>query len=253
MIEVKASVSDIDIMVQKWGDILVPIYTEKPHHNGVAQLLGTGFIVQERSEFFLVTALHVVKEHAEELLIVNINSHSIPLNKMPFAISEEDDLAVSHLSIDWLSNNGIEKIKALPIDNNRTESESTGINFLIGFPGKKNIINPRLNKIKKYIQGTSFTAPVKNHQSKPHIRNPLVFHFSKKNSVDSDNKRVTPPSFSGNSGGPVLELVGIDSENELRFACRLSGIFVGWYEREKEIISIKSSTLRNFIHSKYWE
>lgn len=148
----------VDNSVKIWGDILVPIYTNKEFHDGQAFLLGTGFLAEYGNEIFLVTAYHVLEEHYNKLLVIVVEGKSICLSKMPFLISKENDLAVSHLRKDWMAGNGLVKVKAIPLENKKEDYLSKGRYFLIGFPGTKNTLNKRVGKNIKNIYGISFES-----------------------------------------------------------------------------------------------
>ncbi|MGR5079006.1 trypsin-like peptidase domain-containing protein [Photobacterium swingsii] len=233
----------VDVMVKKWSDILVPIYTEKENHNGVAQLLGTGFLLSFENHIYLVTALHVIKDHANELLVVKVGEKAVALSKMPFHISNKDDLAISRISSGWMQEHGIERVKAIPLESTKSTDISLGRYFLIGFPGKKNVLNPRVGKLKAHIQGVSFIKKITAPEADSHIENPLAFEFDKKEAINSELEKINVPKFNGNSGGPILELI----ESNGSISCRFSGVFLGWHSVEKEVIATQPNAVMELI------
>ncbi|MCK2149608.1 serine protease [Marinobacter alexandrii] len=238
----------VDEMVEVWGDILVPIYTDKEFRDGVAFLLGTGFLAEYREEIFLVTAQHVIKDHSDKLLVIGIGDTSVPLSKMPFFASKENDLAVSRLEKEWADEAGVGKVKAIPLEDKKEGYISEGRYFLMGFPGKKNTLNKRIGKDTKNIHGTSFVSKIESPQSKTHIDCPVAFEFDKNSAINTDGQKTNPPSFSGNSGGPILQLMGKDINRDHKtIGCRLSGIFTGWHQNEKEAIAARPEALLELI------
>jgi len=245
----------IDEMVERWSDIIVPIYTEKEHSKNVAQLLGSAFLVNYKGAVFLVTALHVIRDHQNSLLVISIGGKAVPLNKMPFAISEKDDLAIAYLDHDWAKKNDVNKVYFLPIDDHKSGYNTLGAYFLIGFPGKKNELNPRVDKVTKNIQGTSFSTYVETPKSNSHIDNPIAFEFDKGKVILTSGNKINPPSFSGNSGGPIMELIGKSGKSgragDIIAGCKLAGVFVGWYKKEKEAIAIRPEVITWLINDNF--
>ena len=238
----------VDEMVEKWGDILVPIYTEKEFHNDSIFLLGTGFLVSFEGVIYLVTALHVLDEQEGKTLIIRIGDKGAVLSKMEFLVSREHDIAISKLNKSWADEHGIGKVKAIPIDDKKADYSPLGRYFLIGFPGKKNILHLRHGNRNWNIQGTSFIRKIDKPQSKSHVDDPIAFEFDKKNAIYTDGKKANPPNFNGNSGGPILELVvKNDSLNHEIIGCKLSGIFTGWHKVEKEAVAVKPDYLIGLI------
>jgi hypothetical protein len=240
---------DIDEMVEKWGEILIPIYTNKEFHDNTAQLLGTAFLAEFKKDIFLVTAHHVIKEHSDKPLTIIIGGRNVTLSKMIFSISEDYDIAISRLEKNWGDDNNIGKIKAIPLEDSKEHYKTLNRHFLLGFPTTKNTLNQRIGKISRNIQGTSFIEKIESPKSKTHIGNPLAFQFDKKNVIKTSGEKANPPKFNGNSGGPILELVSKNIQhNHKSIGCKLSGIFIGWHKEEKEVIATRPEALHALIY-----
>ena len=240
---------NIDMIIEKWSAITAPIFIEKLSPSGkptgTIDLLGSAFCVSRRENYFLVTAAHVLESLPNGLAITaRIGEKAALLNKLPFVISTEDDIAVTMLHASWTTQFGIDRVRSIDLDDNKHGYSSLGTYISIGYPGSKNGINQRLNKLAINIHGTSFNEKLEKHDSSPHIKNPVAFRFNKKTALNSEKGRANPPCFSGTSGGPILEIVGIPRiDDSISISCRLEGIFLGWHKREKEVIGARSAAL----------
>lgn len=240
---------NIDLIIKKWSTITAPIYIEKlspsGRPTGAIALLGSAFCVSRNNNYFLVTAAHVLKGLPDGLAITaRIGERAVLLNNRPFLLSMEDDLAITMLHASWTTQFGIDRVRSIDLDDEKKGYTRLGTYISIGYPGSKNGINQRLNKFAINIHGTSFNEKLEKHESKPHIKKPVAFKFNKKTALNSNKGRANPPCFSGTSGGPILEIVGLTKfDDSISMSCRLEGVFLGWHKREKEIIGASGTAL----------
>ena len=134
----------------------------------------------------------------------------------------------------------MEDVPALPLDQGLGGEEPLGHWITMGYPATKNGINPKLAKFAINLHGTSFTEMIQAPVCKAHIRDPLAFRFDKKSAITVEHKRENPPSFSGTSGSPVLQIFcRVLRPDLVDLSCRLEGVFLGWHHKEREVIAGK--------------
>lgn len=244
----------VDLVTKKWGQCTAPIYIEQisasGRSTGAVDLVGSSFFAVRKGKYFLVTAAHVFDgQDLKRVFTLNINGKGVLLNGLPFARCFEDDIAVAPLPEAWLSGVGIDRLMAISLDDVETpQYEPFGLWVSIGYPNSKNGLNPRLNQTVIYTHGTSFTERIEKPTAKSHIKNPVGFRFDKKHAIDTAMKSVNPPSFSGTSGGPVLEvLADVAIDGSFKWTCRLEGVFIGWHKREKEALAARVPPLKALI------
>lgn len=233
----------VDAVIAKWKECTAPIFVENLSPAGTptgdAQLLGTGFIATYRKMSFLVTAAHVLKGlDTKRLLATNLKDKAILLSGLPFLFCHDNDLAIAPLEQEWLVATGLPSLNTIDLDDICENYEPIGCWITVGYPGSKNGIYPRLGKHAINSHGTSFTEMIQKPTAKAHIGNPLGFRFDKKSAVDTDNKRANPPSFSGTSGSPILEVLArVTPAGNISLRCMLQGVLLGWHKKEKEVIA----------------
>ncbi|RRV10200.1 hypothetical protein EGJ27_00795 [Pseudomonas sp. v388] len=188
---------------------------------------------------FLVTAAHVLKGlDTKRLLATNLKGKAIMLSGLPFLVCNDNDLAIAPLEPQWLADTGLPSLNTIVLDDTWENYESIGCWITVGYPGSKNGIYPRLGKHAINSHGTSFTEMIQVPKAQSHIANPLGFRFDKKSAVDTDQKRANPPSFSGTSGSPILEVLArVDTTGNISLRCVLQGVLLGWHKKEKEVVA----------------
>lgn len=242
-----------DALIAKWKECTAPIFVENlspaGQPTGDAQLLGTGFFATSRQMSFLVTAAHVLKGlDPKRLLATNVKGQAVLLSGLPFLLCHENDLAITLLTQEWLANTGLPSINSIDLDEIWDGYESLEFWITVGYPGSKNGIFPRLRKHAINSHGTSFTEIIERPTASAHISNPLGFRFDKRKAVDSDNKRANPPSFSGTSGSPILQVIArVDPAGNVSLRCALKGVLLGWHKHEKEVIAGRVEALIDLI------
>ncbi|NWC91065.1 MULTISPECIES: hypothetical protein [unclassified Pseudomonas] len=210
------------------------------------ELMGSSFFAVRGGMYFLVTAAHVFQgRDLRRAYGVNINRKWGMLNGMPFITCLVNDLAIAPLNEAWFRRAGVDRLKAVPLDDLETEYSSIGRWVTVGYPKSKNGLNPRLNQTDIHTHGTSFTDRLEKPTAKTHFANPVGFRFDKNKVIDTKMKSANPPSFSGTSGGPVYEILElVDFDGFSRWKCRLEGVFIGWHKREKEALAARVQPLK---------
>lgn len=242
-----------DALIAKWKECTAPIFVENlspaGSSTGDALLLGTGFFVTCRQMTFLVTAAHVLKGlDPQRLLATSLKDQGVLLSGLPFVFCLDSDLAIAPLTRDWLANTGLSSINTIDLDEIRKGYESLEFWITVGYPGSKNGIFPKLRKHAINSHGTSFTEIIQKPTAGTHIPNPLGFRFDKKKAIDSANRRVNAPCFSGTSGSPILEVVSrVDPAGNISLRCELKGVLLGWHKKEKEVIAARVEGLTGLI------
>ena len=243
----------VDALIAKYKACTVPFFIDAlsaaGQPTGDAQLLGTGFFVTCRQHVFLVTAAHVLKDlDPRRVLATNVRGQAVLRGGLPFLLCHDNDLAITLLPQDWLANTGLPSINSIVLDETWEGYESLEFWITVGYPGSKNGIFPKLGKHAINSHGTSFTEVIEKPTAAAHISNPVGFRFDKKKAVDSANKRANPPSFSGTSGSPVLEVIArVDPAGNISLRCTLKGVLLGWYKQEKEVIAGRAQALIDLI------
>lgn len=243
----------VDEIIKKWGQCTAPLFIEQVSQSGkitgAADLIGSSFFAVRRGMYFLVTAAHVFDgQDPKRQFGVNVNGKGALLNGTPFVRCFVDDIAIAPLHEDWFIRAGIDRLKAVPLDDMKTSYSPIGLWVTMGYPGSKNGLNPRLNMTQIVTHGTSFTERIERPTAKSHIANPVGFRFDKKHVIDTRMKSTNPPSFSGTSGGPVFEvLADVDFDGSLRWKCRLEGVFIGWHKIEKEALAARVQPLKDLM------
>ena len=214
------------------------------------QLLGTGFLAKFKNHIFLVTAKHVIEGCEKRLVMIALGKNVVKLNHMPFYAIDEYDLAIANIDDQLAKSFGISKVTAIPLDDDKSGYVPNGRYFLLGFPGNKNLITPRFPPEGLHVHGTSFVKKHSKIKAKTPVSNAVAFEFDKKTAINTNGARANAPSFKGNSGGPILEVVVISqSQGSKSVGCRFAGVFIGWYNREKEAIAESPSALLELIES----
>ncbi|MDG6431926.1 hypothetical protein QCD80_00255 [Pseudomonas syringae pv. actinidiae] len=233
----------IDALVVKWSEVTTPIFIDKQAESGKrageAFPLGTGFFISYRGMTFLVTAAHVIKGMDPA---TQFGGHTMGraflLGGVPFIFCHEHDLAIAPLLPDWQEKAGLKSLKVISLDSIDSTYEALGQWITMGYPKSKNGINPKLSKHAINVHGTSFTECIESPLAAAHIANPLGFRFDKKSAVNSLRQRDNPPSFKGASGSPIFQVFAkVLPGGGISLQCRLEGVLLGWYIKEKEIIA----------------
>lgn len=243
----------VDEIIRRWSKCSVPLFiehvTESGRRNNSLDSLGSGFFVCHRGHTFLVTAAHVLDGlDPNRELVMSVNGVGVPLNGIPFRGYREKDLAFALLDSATLNKHGVQSVNYVPME---AEDESCYLPILwiaIGYPGSRNGLNPRVGKNNINIYGASFYEKLEKPSALANIRNPIGYKFDKKAAVNTKGKSTNPLSFQGTSGGPILEVIArIDEAGGYTWCCRLDGILLGWYNKEKEVIAARANDLKDLL------
>ncbi|WP_340677742.1 hypothetical protein [Paraglaciecola sp.] len=224
------------------GNICVQIMIEKEHHKNVFEVLGTAFWVTYDGIQVLVTALHVMKGIKGNAKI-RINGEIINLQNVKYYANDENDLAVFFL---FTGNLESKSVNTISICDRKTEYSSVNRYFLIGYSqGARNRVN--LNRKEFKMMQTTFSfAPLKDKvSSNTKLKDPIAFNFNLKDVYNHDVKKTNPPSFHGNSGAPVFEL--LYNKQLDKHTVKLTGVFLEYHKNQHEIIAVGYEVLLDTI------
>lgn len=231
----------IDELTARWGNIVVPIFTDRRNSTNKSLIdgFGSAFVLSHRDNIFLVTALHVITGlNRSNIKIANINGVSVNLAGMDFITSVEYDIAISHLSQQLLRRFNIQRIAALPTTTADSDWQKTNTYVTMGYPASKNRLNVARGHINRHMKAISMLPSRKNIGCASAIPNPVTLSYNSGSVFDSKLNRVNPPSLNGMSGGPTLQILVKERDNiRMNFTFAFAGVFVELHKREKLAIS----------------
>ena len=230
-------INEIDKAIEKWSDIVVPIFVSSEKSDQAANGLGSAFLCEEGNCKFLVTALHVVTEaNKSKLQVANINGKGVDIGGLPFRVMKNHDVAVVELSDEWFQSKEIKSVKTAPLGRDLSAWTKTGLYFAIGYPGTKNRLDMRYGKIDRYCQSISVTA-LDAYSFKTPIQDAMCFSYDHKKVFDSTGKLLGPqPDLNGMSGGPCLELLSSMSLPK-KHSFHPVGVLTEWHKKERVIVA----------------
>jgi Trypsin-like peptidase domain len=237
----------IDNVVEKWMGIVVPFFTNDPHSLHKLIGIGSGFLVEYEKKIFLITAHHVLKDIPDgKIVTANINGKGVCINDLPFVKSDTDDLAVALIQNDWAATQGIKSLFPLLLADKASDFVKSNFFILLGYPASKNKLNSNTNDTDRRLIGYSSQQKIEVPISKTHINKPIAFSFNKKFATDTNEIKINAGSFSGNSGGPVLEVL-IRKDDLNIISVILAGVFLGWDKTTKELICCRPEIVVTLI------
>lgn len=240
------SLEFIDRLIERWGKILIPFFAKDPKSEFGMQSFGSGFIAKYRSQYFLVTALHVVlRAIKEDACAVVIGDEVVSLQFVSFAKDTANDLAA--LELGQMSFSGSKStFAAVDLDSDTAQWHSTELHMLCGYPSSKNRLNPRLGK--KDLRILSITAERTEHYRNDQIKvaDPIWFKYERKKQINSaGDKADPPPDLWGMSGGAALKIVAKHlSSEEIRYSVTLAGVLLEWHKNDHIIASANVKSLK---------
>lgn len=239
----------VDDIVSRWRKIVVPIYVKDPKSEHRLISCGSGFVVEKNHMIFLVTVWHVVDAIPPgDTVVANIGGKGVLLNGLGFITSREDELAVAFLGPEWVQQQSLERISSISLEAPPSSWQTLDVFVLLGYPGSKNRLNMATEETDRRLHGYSSPRRIERPRSSTHFRDPIAFHFDKKSAINTDSQRTNVGLFSGNSGGPVLQVrARNDGYRTFKLSVDLAGIFVGWDKQHKELLCVRPSVLQRTI------
>lgn len=230
----------VDEIVDKWVSIVIPIFVEskkKPITAKAADVLGSAYLCSNGETFFLVTALHVVKDANEfQVQVTNINGTAIDIGGLKFQAHDKHDIAVTELKPEWFDKKEVEKVKAAPVGRDLSKWERTGIFIAMGYPATKNELDVRYGKVDRYCHSISLGL-LKNCKIKTEVEDAIFLSYDHKNIIHSSGKKQSSqPDLYGMSGGPCLELLSRYEDFETKFSLEPVGVLVEWHKKSRVIV-----------------
>jgi hypothetical protein len=245
------SVEFIDELVKRWGQLVIPFFSSNPKSKTGAIGFGSGFLVRFSGKHYLVSALHVINDAlAHGTVVLNIKGKGIVLENLEFFIDSDNDIAAAPID-EFLIRNGINSVPAVELDNEKSSFEPLGFHLLMGYPGTKNKLDTKWNKVDRKLYSITAEICSAEPEVNTEISDHVLFNFDPKNQVDSNLKPAgKPPQLYGMSGGPAFEIHAKRvSEDELKFYVRLVGVLVEWHQNKKVVIAAKKEALTSLLQS----
>lgn len=247
----------VDVAISTWGPVVVPIYGNVKRSGNDLDAVGSAFLVSTGLRLYLVTALHVLHDIQKKFgpyVVANISGKGVSLAGVAFEISNHYDVAVAHLSDEWLAAAGLESgtLKAFPMRTNLNWSP-TGLFLLLGYPATKNLIKGLYGKTNRHLYSIS-TSQVDGKSVSTQVENPLIFDYDHENVVNSEQKKLGPqPNLRGMSGGPALQLLA-DPADSRRFSVSCEGVLSEWPWRDRAVVASSMANVCELIsrYEKKW-
>lgn len=238
----------IDRLVALWGDVVVPIFVENPKSELAVDALGSAFLLIDQDVLYLVTALHVMQDAKSCVHQVgNFAGKAAHLGGLRFRTSPDHDVAVAHLSNEWLQRAGLERLKALPATKSG-EWHETEVHLLWGYPGTKNRLDQRFGLVDRQMLSIS-TEFSPTSSVKTGIMDALCISYDHKNVIDSAGEKLGPqPALQGMSGGPLIHVLKRRvSPLEEQFSLRCDGVLCEWHKRDRIVVASQMAAVTKLI------
>lgn len=251
--------TDIDQLADRWHTALVPFFGKEndgPKGTIKGVIFGTGFFVNWKSLFVLVTAAHVLETaHRYGVVTLNVNGRGVLLQNKKFKTFEDSDIAVTAFDFAELQEAGVGKVKVIPLATDRSGQTALPRFVAMGFPETQNRLNTAYNKLDRTSHIFSLFPASEHQTSKSLVPNPLLLEYEPSQMKPGVNrpKDSTPPDIHGVSGGPLFQLYATerhvyqedgDMALGVHVGLELAGILVEWREDEKKIVA---ATTRDLI------
>ena len=238
----------IDKLVALWGGVVVPIFVENPKSKLAVDGLGSAFLLIDEDALYLVTALHVVQDAKRCVHQVgNFAGKAAHLGGLRFRTSPDHDVAVAHLSNEWLQRAGLERLKALPATKSG-EWQETEVHLLWGYPGTKNRLDQRFGRVDRQMLSIS-TEFSPTSSVKTSILEALYIPYDHKNVINSAQKKLgTQPALQGMSGGPLIHVLKRRlSPLEEQFSVRCDGVLCEWHKGKRIVVASPMAAVTDLI------
>lgn len=235
-------------LAYRYHDTIVPIFTDSPSSNVDAELCGSAFIGCWKNHLVLVTAAHVVKAIVgRDVRVIVVKGHSAFLRNVPFAIDDENDLAVADFTTAALDLKDIvSTTKAVPIGRDFVDRERLPFGIALGFPGTKNRLKTKYSKTDRFLYAFDMPVPDQSVPVKTEIPASVQFLYDPKACYDHLGKKVTPPDPHGMSGCPAFSIYPrLHAPHQVG----LAGVIAEWHSAQKVIISSPEVALVRLLES----
>lgn len=233
------------------GGGVVPIFVENPKSQLAVDGLCSAFLLMDGDALYLVTALHVLQDAKRfDHPVGNFAGKAAHLGGLKFRTSRDHDVAVAHLSREWLQSAGLERLKALPAIET-SDWQGTEVHLLWGYPGTKNRLDKRFDRVDRQMLSIStersFTSSVKTA-----ITDAIHISYDHKNVINSSQEKLgLQPALQGMSGGPLIHVLKRQlSPREERFSARCEGVLCEGHQRQRIVVASPISAVKDLIASK---
>jgi len=227
----------VDQATNEWSECVVPIFVESKKSNEAANEIGSAYLCGYGQNILLVTALHVVTAaNKHNFQVANICGKAVDIGGLPFHALQDHDIAIASLEEDWLLERGVKKIKATPVGRDLTEWQRTGIFVAIGYPGTKNKLDMRYEKVDRNCLGISVVR-LKECKVKTPVKDAMFLSYDHDNVINSSGVKLgAQPDLYGMSGGPCLELLRRNGQEPM-FSFDPVGVLSEWHKDDRVIVA----------------
>jgi hypothetical protein len=228
----------VDELVQRWGDVVVPIFVNDARSDQVADGIGSGFLTIQGSRLFLVTAAHVIAAvQKARVAVANIQGKAVFLNGMKFSFISDYDIAAVELTEPWMLRHGCERLKAIPAPGSEQSWRRTGAFVLAGYPASKNRLDLRYGKTNRSMRAITVEAAANVASTK--IADGRAYVYDHENVIDSELRALGPQAgLHGMSGGPCMELIATSTEDaRYRFGFACTGVLCEWHKDRRLVVT----------------
>lgn len=238
----------IDQLTELWRDVVVPIYVENPKSELAIDGLGSAFLHIDQDALYLVTALHVVQDANQYSHQIGVFAgKAVHLGGLDFRTSAAHDVAVAHLSDEWLQKKELNRLKTLPAASTNQWQE-TGLRLLWGYPGTMNRLDVRFGRTdRKMLAITTDLSPTRPVKTK--IKDAIQISYDHKNVINSDLKKLgAQPALQGMSGGPLIHvMVSPVPSSSMRFSLRCDGVLCEWHKSSRVVVASPLDAVKKLI------
>ena len=210
--------------------------------------VGTGFVLMDKGNAYLVTANHVLDGAVQyKQVVAKIFGEPVHLHGLYFASDPTLDVSVTLLPKNWLNSYGIDEIFAPSAIELHPSYEGTGQYVILWFPASMNKIDCRWpSDSPKAAWFTALRAAPNIVRTT--IPSPLCLTYDPKDFRDGGRN---PPALQGMSGGPVWEII---SRRITDLTTGLSlypqGVLCEWHKGQKTIVASTIGSVTKTIHAR---
>lgn len=186
-------------------------------HDGMVEFWGSGFVVEEQSRYFFVTATHVMDAFSEETPLYfdkGVDTSLCPIQGLEYSIppkeiSERKITDAAIIELDERSKTNIScncSIELSNLDVGNIYDVSSGC-LAIGYPEKMN--KGCVDHLQKEISPKLYTLytieadPDKYERLGVNANDYIVLHWEKKKAYSPERQKRTAPDLNGLSGTPI--------------------------------------------------
>lgn len=214
-------------------------------------VVGTGFIIVHESNFYFVTASHVVDLAFQYKEVrINLCGRTADLHGLYFVSCPISDISVTRLPEHWLSSHRMDFRYALSTKALSSDYEGTEEYVMAGFPASINKVDVRwpsiFNGAKMMMLGARLRGPTTTRTAIP---NPISLYFDHKK-----YKGKTPPAIYGLSGGPLYQITRRDinkNGENIGLGVNLVGMLCEWHKKERTVVAVKISVVVSLIEDRF--